>query len=280
MASSTRGMGLKRKRGDGAVSAENDYHLLQAINDRHTFQRLLDEKTAVMSQLEAEIGALTRVISEKSDIIRKLTGKQRKNQAERVHGDQSSNQAKALTAECEASQSSNQGAAPAAEREGSQSTDQSTDFTLIRLVPPRPSSSTLRFLDSSRGGRVAVLNDFMYTVHKKSPGKISWRCIVRKCRGGIQTSPGEDAVLLELPHDHDPDVEKLMAREATQEIKKLAVEAAFDSPNKIIQMVKDNFATDVGKKKNAWQKAIQRTRKANYAPLSEAAGPEDGDEDS
>lgn len=69
-------------------------------------------------------------------------------------------------------------------------------------------ASNLRFTETSRGGKKAILDGFLYVRHRTNKNGIEWRCVKRKeCSGMIVTATDEDGstVHSRKPHTHAAD---------------------------------------------------------------------------
>lgn len=60
---------------------------------------------------------------------------------------------------------------------------------------------------SNKGGPKVIHQGFMYTLHKKQPNNIRWRCVGRTlhCRGSLITTSNCKKPRIRMQHNHSPD---------------------------------------------------------------------------
>ncbi|XP_048516029.1 protein jim lovell-like isoform X2 [Athalia rosae] len=68
-------------------------------------------------------------------------------------------------------------------------------------------SIVVRVVLSNKGGPKVIHRGFMYTLHKKQPNNIRWRCVGRTlhCRGSLITTADCKKPRIRMQHNHDPD---------------------------------------------------------------------------
>lgn len=101
----------------------------------------------------------------------------------------------------------------------------------------------IRFIESSRGKPMLVVNSFKYNLKKvlKTSGEHVWVCVDRKCKANVYTlGPFDENVIInkyELEHCHKADIVSLNRQIVSKACKRKAIDDITEKPSKIIRKV-------------------------------------------
>ena len=133
-------------------------------------------------------------------------------------------------------------------------------------------ANEIKFVRTSRGGRKAVVNGFLYTKHRTGPdGWTQWHCVRREtCKGRIRICPAETNYAEVNDHDHVPSFGEAKAAIAVAGLKRRAEEQLHTPPSLITQETvanADSETTLALPKESTLKKQVQRIRSRNLPPL-------------
>ncbi|XP_053970273.1 uncharacterized protein LOC128888562 isoform X1 [Hylaeus anthracinus] len=85
----------------------------------------------------------------------------------------------------------------------------STSSTISIESPGDNDPNVAEVVLSNKGGPKLIHHGYMYTLHKKHPYNIRWRCVGRTmhCRGSLSTTPSCTKPRVLMDHNHKPDFE-------------------------------------------------------------------------
>ncbi|XP_014212144.1 uncharacterized protein LOC106642027 isoform X2 [Copidosoma floridanum] len=110
---------------------------------------------------------------------------------------------------------------------------------------------------SNKGGPKLIHRGFMYTLHKRQPTSIRWRCVLRTqhCKGSLLTDTSCKQPYVRTCHSHPPDL--IAAENARQRCAALglSVELFFSEDGTLIDSVRKDLVND--KREHNEQKALR-----------------------
>ena len=97
---------------------------------------------------------------------------------------------------------------------------------------------------SNKGGPKVIHNGYMYTLHKKQPYNIRWRCVGRSfyCRGSLVTTIDCKKPRLHMDHNHRPDY--AAAQTARKRYIALGMPAILDSKYQFLILINLYFLNE------------------------------------
>ena len=128
-------------------------------------------------------------------------------------------------------------------------------------------NSVVTFSTSSRKGRVAIHEGFMYTMDRAVGITEYWKCKARPCPGRLRIIEG--SVTFAGGHQHTPDTAAVIAQSGQRLMSKRSLET-LETPRQIYQAAVKGMPAEAVVKLPAYrssQRAMQRARKTNAVPL-------------
>jgi hypothetical protein len=92
--------------------------------------------------------------------------------------------------------------------------------------------ANIEIIDSSRGGKIVCVNNYMYSFCRTSKENISYYFCKSKCGSSAHVS-GDKVIRFNEKHNHEDHAEKITSLKIVKNIRKRAAEEPLVSANKI-----------------------------------------------
>ena len=130
----------------------------------------------------------------------------------------------------------------------------------------------LEFVPSSRGGRKALYNGFMYTKHRVTGTGSFWHCVDRhsKCKGRLKLNVDETTVINVTQHTHLRNFGTVKAERLVAAAKKRCLDEPHVIPSVVTRetySAADNETLVVMPKESSVKATIRRMRRRQHPAL-------------
>jgi hypothetical protein len=92
--------------------------------------------------------------------------------------------------------------------------------------------ANIEIIDSSRGGKIVCVNNYMYSLTKTTKENISYYSCKGKCGSSVHVR-GDEVLRFKEQHNHPDDEEKINSLKVVKNLRKRAAEEPLVSANKL-----------------------------------------------